>query len=87
MVGWYHRLNRHEFEQTPEDSEGQGSLGCCSPWGPNESDMTQQLNNNRICVAGLPVFTVKFLKLCYLNIFIIKYQEKKLKTQENGQKI
>ena len=26
MVGWYHRLNGQEFEQTPGDSEGQGSL-------------------------------------------------------------
>ena len=25
MVGWHHRLNRHEFEQTPGDGEGQGS--------------------------------------------------------------
>ena len=33
MVGWYHRLNGHEFEQTPGDSEGQGSWVCCSPWG------------------------------------------------------
>ena len=33
MVGWHHRLNGHEFEQTPGDSEGQGSMGCCSPWG------------------------------------------------------
>ena len=32
MVGWHHWLNGHEFEQTPGDSEGQGSLGCCSPW-------------------------------------------------------
>ena len=40
MVGWHHRLNRHEFEQTPGDSEGQGSLECCSPWGRKESDMT-----------------------------------------------
>ena len=31
MVGWHHRLNGHEFEQTPGDSEGQGSLVCCSP--------------------------------------------------------
>ena len=31
-VGWHHRLNGHEFEQTPGDSEGQGSLTCCSPW-------------------------------------------------------
>ena len=32
MVGWNHWLNRHEFEQAPGDSEGQGSLACCSPW-------------------------------------------------------
>ena len=30
MVGWHHQLNGHEFEQTPVDSEGQGSLACCS---------------------------------------------------------
>ena len=30
MVGWHHRLNGHEFEQTLGDSEGQGSLACCS---------------------------------------------------------
>ena len=40
MVGWHHRLNGHEFEQTPGDSEGQGSLGCCSPWGHKELDAT-----------------------------------------------
>ena len=28
MVGWPHRLDGHEFEQTPGDSEGQGSLEC-----------------------------------------------------------
>ena len=32
MVGWHQRLNGHEFEQTPGDSEGQGSLAFCSPW-------------------------------------------------------
>ena len=31
-VGWHHWLNGHEFEQPLEDSEGQGSLACCSPW-------------------------------------------------------
>ena len=31
MVGWHHRCNEHEPEQTPGDSEGQGSLACCSP--------------------------------------------------------
>ena len=39
MIEWYHRLNGHEFEQTPGDNEGQGSLPCCSPWGGKESDM------------------------------------------------
>ena len=40
MVGWHHQLNRHEFEQTLGDSEGQGSLVCSRPWGQKESDMT-----------------------------------------------
>ena len=40
MVGWHHRLNGHEFEQTLGDSEGQGSLVCCSPWSCKESNMT-----------------------------------------------
>ena len=33
MVGWHHWLHGHEFEQTPGDSEGQGSLACYSLWG------------------------------------------------------
>ena len=37
-VGWHHWLNGHEFEQTPGDGEGQGSLACCCPWGHKESD-------------------------------------------------
>ena len=32
MVGWHHQLNGPEFEQTPGDSEGQGTLVCYSPW-------------------------------------------------------
>ena len=40
MVGWHHRLNGHESEQIPGDSEGQGSLACCSPRGLREWDMT-----------------------------------------------
>ena len=30
MVRWHHKLDGHEFEQTPGDSEGQGSLACYS---------------------------------------------------------
>ena len=44
VVGWHHWLYGHEFEQAPGDSEGRGSLACCSPWGCKESDVTEQLN-------------------------------------------
>ena len=40
MVGWHHRLNGGEFEQTPGDSEGQGSLACHSPLGRKELGLT-----------------------------------------------
>ena len=46
MVGWLHWFNGHEFEQTPGDGEGQGSLACCSLGGCKESDTTEWLNNN-----------------------------------------
>ena len=32
-------IHGHKSEQTPEYDEGQGSLVCCSPWGPKESAM------------------------------------------------
>ena len=51
VVGWYYRLNGHEFEQTQGNSEGQGSLACCSPWGSKELDETEQLNSNNISVT------------------------------------
>ena len=44
MVGWYHQLDGHEFEQAPGVDDGQGSLARCSPWGHKDSDMTEQLN-------------------------------------------
>ena len=44
MVGWYHQLDGHEFEQTPGVGDGQGSLTCYSPWGRKESDTTKRLN-------------------------------------------
>ena len=40
MVGWHHRLNGLDFEQTTGDSVEQGSLECCSPWGHKQSDTT-----------------------------------------------
>ena len=46
MVGWHHRLDRREFEETPGDGEGQGKLVCCSKWRHQESDTAEPLNNN-----------------------------------------
>ena len=40
VVGWHHQLNGHEIEQTPGDSEGRGSLVCCSAWGCKKLDTT-----------------------------------------------
>ena len=40
-LSWYHQLNRHEFEQILGDSEGQGSLACCSPWDCKQLDMVE----------------------------------------------
>ena len=64
MVGWHHKSNRHDFEQTPGDSEGQRSLVCCSSRSHEESDMTERLNNNnnnievRQRVSGVIIFLV-----------------------------
>ena len=41
MAGWHHRLNGYEFEQTPEDSEGQGNLACCM-----QSTESQRVEHN-----------------------------------------
>ena len=68
MVGWYHRLNGHEFEQTLGDGEGQGSLGCYCSWGPKELDTTERLNNKLYypCLANVNSQTTP----CYL-LFIL----------------
>ena len=41
MVGWHRRLNRHEFEKAPGVGDRQRNLACCSPWGHNESVMSE----------------------------------------------
>ena len=34
MIGRHHQLDGHELEQALRVGDGQGSLSCCSPWGP-----------------------------------------------------
>ena len=57
MVGWHHWLNRHEFEQTPVNREGQGSLACCSPWGCRVGQRMRS-NNNFFFVSLNPPSTL-----------------------------
>ena len=42
MVGWHHKLNGHELEQTLGDSEGQGNLTCYSPWDRKQTRLSEQ---------------------------------------------
>ena len=56
MVGWYHRLNRHEFEQAPRDGEGQRGLVCYSARGHrvgHDSATEQQRSRLRAQVSGI----------------------------------
>ena len=54
MIRQHHGLNGHEFEPTPGDSEGQGSVVCYSPWGCKEWDTTEPLkNNNKVETKGI----------------------------------
>ena len=56
MVGWH----RHEFEQATGVGDGQGSLECCSPWGPKESDTTERLNKTEL----------KFIETCFVAQYV-----------------
>ena len=50
MVGWHHWHNRYKFEQTVGNTEGQGGLACCSPWGHKELDTTEWLNWTELAI-------------------------------------
>ena len=69
MVGWHYRLNGHEFEQAPGDSEGQGSLVFCSAWGRKESDTTELLHASGPDSAG-------FVELPFLPYLLYNFSPK-----------
>ena len=48
MAGRHHRLDGHEVEQAPGVGDGQGGLAYCGPWGPKESDTTEQRNSHTV---------------------------------------
>ena len=60
MVGWYHPLNGHEFEQTPRDGEGQGSLSSIQFSHSAVSDFCDPMNHSTLSLPvhhQLPEFT------------------------------
>ena len=68
MVGWHHRINGHEFEQTPGDGEGQGRLVCYSS--------VQSLSRVRLFKTPWTVACQAFLSVtdsqCLLKLMSIK---------------
>ena len=78
MVGWHHQFDGQEFEQAPGVVDGQGSLVCCSPWGPKEWDMPEQLydDNNGCKGIHIPVsvllnmFEIFYIKIIFKIILI-----------------
>ena len=67
LIGWHHRLNGHEFEQTLGGGEGQGSLVCCSLWGcrVGHNLATKQQHNNIIYMYVCTIISVRM----YLHLF------------------
>ena len=65
MVRWHDQLGGHEFEQTPRDGKGQGSLVCCSPWGHKELDLTEQL-------SYIYIYLHSCVFLFFQNLFLIE---------------
>ena len=60
MVGWHHRLNGHEIEQTPGIGDVQGSLVCYSPCCLKESNMTEQLNQTEMLAKTSSAVIVRY---------------------------
>ena len=67
MVGWHHWLDGHKLGWTPGDTEGQGSLTCCSPWGCKELERTERRNNRNEEVPRPHSFILR-CSLCWWSV-------------------
>ena len=63
MVGWYHQLNEHEFEQALGVHDGQGGLACCGPWGHKESERLSLLLGGKAMTKLDSVLKIKDVTL------------------------
>ena len=77
MVGWHQRLDGHEFEQAPGVGNGQGSLVCCSPWGPKScirlSDWTELTDSCILCTHWFttPSSVFKISSILFANLSVL----------------
>ena len=67
MVGWHHRLDGHEFEQTPGVGDVQGSLACCSPWGRSWTWLSDWIELMVVLVIVCKFKIVACLEMCSIN--------------------
>ena len=52
----HHQLNGHGFEQAPGVDDGQGGLGCCSPWGHKESDTLSDWTTTTFSITATKLY-------------------------------
>ena len=73
MVEWHHWLDGLEFEPSLGVGDRQWSLACCSPWGGEELDTTEQLN--WIKIKQRPAWTdwLAFFQLCTMGAMSISW--------------
>ena len=76
MVGWHRRLDGCGFEQALGDGDGQGGLVCCSPWGFEESDTAERLNNNSnalvLCLILPPTLQIRLCCHMYSYLSLLR---------------
>ena len=73
IIRQHHQLNRLEFEQTLEDSEGQGILACCSLRCCKELYKTEETEQQQQIVLKLVPPSLKGFCLSFLHIYKIDF--------------
>ena len=70
MVGWYHRLDGHEFEQAPGDGEGQGSLAAGSGVATSWTQLSDWTTNCFMAAGARALFKIchQSQKLCHSDL-------------------
>ena len=79
-VGWHHQLDGCEFEQTPGDGDGQGSLARCSPRDHKESDTTEETEQQQRGAVGVEAMPSRTR-----TVLIRKFEEENKEEKDSRQ--